>query len=138
MAHISSAPIPFFHPSTDFRSMDSRTLAFIGMAAVLTVMPGVDMALVTRSALRAGFRYAWLTALGISLGVAVHATASALGLSAILHTSRTAYTVVKVAGAIYLACLGVQTLRESARSGANSAAAAAPASELESGPDNSP
>lgn len=52
------------------------------------------------------------------LGVAVHATAAALGLSALLLTSATAFTVLKIAGAVYLLWLAAQMLW-SARSSHN-------------------
>jgi threonine/homoserine/homoserine lactone efflux protein len=49
------------------------------------------------------------------LGVAVHATAAAAGLSAVLMASATAFTALKVAGAVYLVWLGVQMLRSARR-----------------------
>jgi threonine/homoserine/homoserine lactone efflux protein len=61
--------------------------------------------------LQEGKRAAFFTSLGISAGLPVHATASALGLAVILRTSAEAFTIVKIAGALYLAYLGVQTFR---------------------------
>ena len=96
-------------------SADPRLYAFIGVAAILTILPGADMALVTRNVLVVGRRRTMLTIGGIGVGCIIHATASALGLSAILATSATAFDVVKTIGAAYLVFLGVQSIREAGR-----------------------
>lgn len=90
---------------------DPRLFAFIGVAALLTILPGADMALVTRNVLALGRRRTTLTILGIGAGCVIHATASALGISAILATSATAYNVVKTVGAAYLIWIGIQSIR---------------------------
>ncbi|MEV0402240.1 LysE family translocator [Actinoallomurus sp. NPDC050550] len=90
--------------------MPELLFPFLGVVALLTVTPGPDMLLVVRNGLSAGSRAAWLTGLGCCLGISIHATAAVLGLSAILAASATAYTVVKLAGAAYLAYLGIRML----------------------------
>jgi threonine/homoserine/homoserine lactone efflux protein len=85
-------------------------LPFLGVVVILTITPGPDMLLVVRNGLSAGVRGAWMTGLGCCLGISVHATAAVLGLSAILAASATAYMTVKLAGAAYLAYLGVRML----------------------------
>ncbi len=86
-------------------------LAYCAASALLVISPGPGQALVIARSIEGGARAGMLTALGLELGTMVHTLAAALGLSAILATSATAFTVVKYAGAVYLVILGVMTLR---------------------------
>ena len=90
--------------------MDSRYLAFVGIAAVLTITPGTDMALLAKNVFTRGKKGSSATIAGICSGLFVHATASALGLSALLAESARAFEIVKWAGAAYLFYLGVRAL----------------------------
>jgi RhtB (resistance to homoserine/threonine) family protein len=92
-------------------SIDPRLVAFVGVAGVLTILPGADMALVMRNVLTFGRPRTMLTIAGIACGCLIHATASALGLSAILATSATAFSVMKTLGAAYLIWIGIQSFR---------------------------
>jgi threonine/homoserine/homoserine lactone efflux protein len=91
--------------------MLGQITAFTVAATLVTLSPGPDMALVARRAVTDGWRRASVTSAGIVTGLLVHATASAVGISAILVRSATAFTVLKVVGAAYLVVLGVLTLR---------------------------
>jgi threonine/homoserine/homoserine lactone efflux protein len=102
-------------------TLDGSILAFTGIVALLTILPGADMALVAKVTLLDGKRAALFTSLGICAGLPMHATASALGLSLILATSAEAFTVVKFAGAAYLSYLGIRTIRDSFRPAADQA-----------------
>ncbi|HTD04388.1 LysE family translocator [Undibacterium sp.] len=83
---------------------------FIVSGLLLNMVPGPDSLLImTRSAAQ-GWRAGSSAALGIGTGTLVHVFAAALGLSAILATSATAFMVVKLAGAAYLLYVGAQLL----------------------------
>jgi threonine/homoserine/homoserine lactone efflux protein len=84
-------------------------------ALLLIMMPGPDQALITRNVLTGGRVAGMLTMVGGALGVAVHATAAAVGLSALLLTSAEAFTALKIVGVAYLLWLGLQTLRAAGR-----------------------
>jgi len=85
-------------------------LAFIAAASLLTVTPGVDTAIVLRTATLEGRRQAVLAAAGICLGCLAWGVAVSLGLGALLQASELAYTLVKFAGAAYLIWLGSHLL----------------------------
>jgi threonine/homoserine/homoserine lactone efflux protein len=89
--------------------MDS-VLAFVAVAALLSVTPGAATALVVRSALRGGPREAVVTIAGNSVGVLTWATLSAVGIAAVVAASQVAFDVLKLAGAAYLVVLGVLAL----------------------------
>ena len=89
--------------------------AFAAVAALIVVVPGPDMALVLRNGVAYGRRAAVATALGINAGLFVWALAAALGIAALLHASETAFTVLKLAGAVYLIWLGVRALLDAWR-----------------------
>lgn len=85
-------------------------LAFVGVVAVIVVVPGPDMALVLQNGLARGRRAALETAIGINAGLLVWAVAAALGIAALLHASAPAFTLVKLAGAAYLVWLGLSAV----------------------------
>jgi threonine/homoserine/homoserine lactone efflux protein len=91
---------------------------FIVSGLLLNIMPGPDSLLImTRSATQ-GARAGCTAALGIGAGVFVHVFAAALGLSAILSTSATAFAVVKYIGAAYILYMAVGLLRSKPRDAA--------------------
>lgn len=83
---------------------------FVLASMVIIVVPGVDMALVTRQVLSYGRHAAFATLAGLLTAGLTHATLAAVGLSALLVASATAYTIVRITGATYLVVLGAHTL----------------------------
>ena len=80
------------------------------VVALLTITPGVDTALVLRSAVVAGRRRAWGAIVGIGCGTLTWGALTAVGVSALLAASQLAYTIVRLAGAAYLVYLGLRLL----------------------------
>jgi RhtB (resistance to homoserine/threonine) family protein len=88
---------------------------FVVSGLLLNIMPGPDSLLImTRSATQ-GWRAGCAAALGIGTGTLVHIVAAAVGLSAVLATSATAFTVVKYAGAAYILYMAIGLLRSKPR-----------------------
>lgn len=85
-------------------------IAFVPVAALLTVTPGTDTMLVLRTAGLGGLRAAWLAALGIAIGCLVWGVAVAFGLGALLVASPVAFGWLRLAGAIYLCWVGIGLL----------------------------
>jgi threonine/homoserine/homoserine lactone efflux protein len=83
---------------------------FVAAGVVLNLTPGQDTLYILGSSLAYGRRVGLVSALGIIAGCIVHTLAAALGLSAILATSATAFIAVKLAGAAYLVYLGIRAL----------------------------
>jgi threonine/homoserine/homoserine lactone efflux protein len=83
---------------------------FVASGILLNLVPGQDTLYILGSSIAQGRRIGVASALGISAGCIVHTLAAALGLSAILATSATAFVVVKLAGAAYLVYLGIRAL----------------------------
>jgi threonine/homoserine/homoserine lactone efflux protein len=109
-----------------------QLLLFLPGSILVTIVPGPDMALVMRQVFVGGTALAQRTIFGNLTGLVVHATALAIGLSALLVASAEAYTIVKIAGAGYLIYLGVQSLLAARRSGAAPVEGAAPPSRVPS------
>lgn len=92
-------------------------LLFALVAIPLTIMPGLDSALVLRTAVVSGRGHAYATALGINAGTLVWGVAAAVGATAVLAASATAYRALTLAGAAYLVWLGGRMLWTSFRPG---------------------
>ena len=91
--------------------LDERLLAFLGVAIAVVVIPGPDMALITRNVVRHGRSSVFATSLGVCTGILCWGIAAAVGVATILATSAALFTALKLAGAIYLVYLGIATLR---------------------------
>ena len=89
----------------------SAVASFAVVAGLLTLIPGLDTALVLRSAATEGRANASATALGISSGALLWGAAAAGGATALLTASETAYTALRLAGALYLLWMGFGMLR---------------------------
>ena len=88
-----------------------QLLGFTVAAMVMIVIPGPGVLFVVGRALSHGRRAAMATAAGHGIGNYVVAAAVSVGLGEILQRSAAAFVVVKVAGAAYLAWLGIQAIR---------------------------
>lgn len=90
--------------------LEQSLIAFTLAAALLTITPGLDTALVLRTAAAEGSRRAFAAALGICLGCLAWGLLVAVGLGMLLKASELAYLALKWVGAAYLLYLGARLI----------------------------
>jgi threonine/homoserine/homoserine lactone efflux protein len=83
---------------------------FVTAGVALNLAPGPDTLFIVGNSIAKGTKAGVCAVLGISTGCLVHIPAAAMGLSAILMVSSNAFAVVKYAGALYLAYLGLKAI----------------------------
>ncbi len=108
-------------------SITDNLLAFTFAATLLTLTPGLDTALVLRTATVEGKRQALQATLGINAGCLLWGAAVAFGLGALVAVSEVAFNLLKYCGAAYLAWLGVNMLLRPRRAFASAEADGKPA-----------
>lgn len=89
---------------------EQALISFTLTAGLLTITPGLDTALVLRTAAVEGRKEAMLAGVGICLGCLFWGAAASFGLSALLAVSGFAFGMLRVVGAIYLVYLGIKLL----------------------------
>ena len=88
---------------------------FVAAGVLLNLTPGQDTFYILGRSIAEGTRSGVASALGIAVGSLFHTAMAALGLSAVLATSASAFLVVKLVGAAYLVYLGVRMLMAAAK-----------------------
>jgi len=84
---------------------------FVLAGLLLNVTPGPDMLYIIGRSTAQGFRAGAAATFGVSAGCSVHIAAAALGISALITASATAFTILKIAGAAYLIYVGISMMR---------------------------
>src|SRR5215210_4567633 len=92
----------------------STLIVFAAASLALLIVPGPAVVYIVTRSLSQGRTAGVVSMLGVQTGGLVHVAAAALGISAVIASSATAFAVVKYAGAAYLVYLGVQKLRRPA------------------------
>jgi threonine/homoserine/homoserine lactone efflux protein len=89
----------------------ASTFALFSLAAVaLAVVPGPAVAYIVTQSIDKGRRAGLFSALGVATGGSVHVAAATIGLSALIASSATAFTIVKLVGACYLIVVGIRRI----------------------------
>jgi threonine/homoserine/homoserine lactone efflux protein len=83
---------------------------FVASSVMLNITPGSDTIYILSRSAVGGKKEGIVSALGICTGILIHTILAAFGLSAILAGSKTAFNIMKLLGAAYLAAMGIVTL----------------------------
>lgn len=106
----------------------SNWLLFCGAALLVTFTPGPGVLLAVSNSVAVGPRRTVFSSLGAAVGLFALSGAALVGMGTVLAVSSTAFTVLKVVGALYLVCLGIKQWRSSGHARAPVASAHANAS----------
>ncbi|HEV8462044.1 MAG TPA: LysE family translocator [Gaiellaceae bacterium] len=79
-------------------------------SAALAVVPGPAVTYIVTQSVDKGRRAGLTSALGVASGGLVHVAAATAGLSAVIASSATAFTTVKLVGAVYLVVVGIRRI----------------------------
>jgi threonine/homoserine/homoserine lactone efflux protein len=96
----------------------NQLMIFFTTSVLLALAPGPDNLFVLAQAAQWGKKAGLLVTVGLCTGLLVHTAAVTFGLAAVYAQSAAAFTVVKVAGAAYLAWLAVQAFQAGGQQGA--------------------
>lgn len=88
-------------------------MAFIGMVSLLVISPGPNTFLILKNVPFYGKKKGLLNVLGIVSAICIHGLFAILGVSSILMTSATLFSLLKLVGAIYLCFIGINTILKS-------------------------
>ena len=88
----------------------STIALFLLAATALAIVPGPAVAYIVTQSIDQGRRAGLVSALGVASGGLVHVAAATVGLSALIASSATAFTVVKLVGAAYLIAVGIRRI----------------------------
>jgi threonine/homoserine/homoserine lactone efflux protein len=87
-------------------------LLFLAAASIIALSPGPGILYVAARTIAGGRGEGLASSLGTAIGGLVHVLAGAIGVSALVMASAEAFTLLKLAGALYLVWLGLKTMRE--------------------------
>lgn len=85
-------------------------LLFITAATILIIVPGPAVLYIMMKSMEQGYKAGIASVLGVGIGAMVHVIAAAVGISALLVASATAFSILKYFGAIYLIYLGIKKI----------------------------
>jgi threonine/homoserine/homoserine lactone efflux protein len=100
--------------TTEEKTMPLNYWAYLGFAALVVIAPGPDFAVVMKNSLafgRTGSGPGLYASFGVVTSLLIQGLAAALGVAALIVHSPVAFTVLKIAGAVYLTYLGIQSIR---------------------------
>jgi threonine/homoserine/homoserine lactone efflux protein len=106
----------------------STLAVFCAAALALIVVPGPAVTYIVTQSIDKGRTAGLMSAQGVASGGLVHVAAAVIGLSALLASSATAFTIVKLVGAVYLIAIGIRRLLARHEDAVEPAAEAAPGS----------